>query len=188
GSDCFIPTQPPREAIEARPRRANQAAPGDHYHSVPRSRCRREGGKGDIHLFASQKDECPLSPPAVDATDALTSKRLTSAGVDRSRPEDGPWRYGPGRAAPLSWGSTRGTSAAEGRTSRPFQPGMVSSILAFPWPASSGTRTRPANRTNPCRRASPTLERIGSPPGLPGGNSTWALGERSRGTQSSSTR
>src|SRR5260370_20987038 len=31
GCDCLIPTQPPKEAIEARRRRANDA---DHYHSV----------------------------------------------------------------------------------------------------------------------------------------------------------
>jgi uncharacterized radical SAM protein YgiQ len=32
GCDCLIPAQPPKEAIEARRRQANQA--GDHYHSV----------------------------------------------------------------------------------------------------------------------------------------------------------
>jgi hypothetical protein len=31
GCDCLIPAQPPKEAIEARGRRANDA---DHYHSV----------------------------------------------------------------------------------------------------------------------------------------------------------
>jgi hypothetical protein len=34
GCDCLIPAQPPREAIETRRRRANEAARGDHYHSV----------------------------------------------------------------------------------------------------------------------------------------------------------
>jgi hypothetical protein len=39
GCDCLIPAQPPKEAIEARRRRANQAArgekvEGDHYHTV----------------------------------------------------------------------------------------------------------------------------------------------------------
>jgi uncharacterized radical SAM protein YgiQ len=34
GCDCLIPANPPREAIEARRRRANEAAQGDHYHSV----------------------------------------------------------------------------------------------------------------------------------------------------------
>jgi hypothetical protein len=34
GCDCLIPPQPPREALEARRRRANEAARGDHYHSV----------------------------------------------------------------------------------------------------------------------------------------------------------
>src|SRR5262245_66580435 len=32
GCDCLIPANPPKEAIEARRRRANQT--GDHYHSV----------------------------------------------------------------------------------------------------------------------------------------------------------
>src|SRR5438093_2995443 len=31
GCDCLIPAQPPKEAIEARRRRAND---GDHYHTV----------------------------------------------------------------------------------------------------------------------------------------------------------
>ncbi len=31
GCDCLIPAQPPKEAIEARRRRANE---GDHYHAV----------------------------------------------------------------------------------------------------------------------------------------------------------
>ena len=34
GCDCLIPAQPPREAIEARRRRTNEASRGDHYHSV----------------------------------------------------------------------------------------------------------------------------------------------------------
>jgi hypothetical protein len=34
GCDCLIPAHPPREAIEARRRRANEAARDDHYHSV----------------------------------------------------------------------------------------------------------------------------------------------------------
>ncbi len=34
GCDCLIPAQPPREALEARRRRANEATRGDHYHSV----------------------------------------------------------------------------------------------------------------------------------------------------------
>ena len=80
------------------------------------------------------------------------AKRAASADVDRSRSEDGSCRYVPERAAPLFGGSTRGTSTAAGRTAVPFQLGMVSRIVAFPGPASSGTRTRPANRTNPCRR------------------------------------
>ena len=34
GCDCLIPAQPPKEAIDARRRRANEAARGDHYHTV----------------------------------------------------------------------------------------------------------------------------------------------------------
>jgi hypothetical protein len=34
GCDCLIPAQPPREAIVARRERANEAARGDHYHTV----------------------------------------------------------------------------------------------------------------------------------------------------------
>jgi uncharacterized radical SAM protein YgiQ len=34
GCDCLIPANPPKEAIEARRQRANEAARDDHYHSV----------------------------------------------------------------------------------------------------------------------------------------------------------
>jgi uncharacterized radical SAM protein YgiQ len=34
GCDCLIPAHPPRQAIEARRRQANEIAEGDHYHSV----------------------------------------------------------------------------------------------------------------------------------------------------------
>ena len=34
GCDCLIPAHPPRAAIEARRRRANEVAEGDHYHTV----------------------------------------------------------------------------------------------------------------------------------------------------------
>jgi uncharacterized radical SAM protein YgiQ len=34
GCDCLIPAQPPKEAIEARRQRANEAARGEHYHTV----------------------------------------------------------------------------------------------------------------------------------------------------------
>jgi hypothetical protein len=37
GCDCLIPAQPPQEALEARRRRANEAARDDHYHSVANS-------------------------------------------------------------------------------------------------------------------------------------------------------
>ena len=35
GCDCLIPAQPPREALEARRRQANEAASPDHYHTIP---------------------------------------------------------------------------------------------------------------------------------------------------------
>jgi uncharacterized radical SAM protein YgiQ len=34
GCDCLIPSQPPKAAIEARQRRANEVVEGDHYHSI----------------------------------------------------------------------------------------------------------------------------------------------------------
>jgi len=34
GCDCLIPAHPPKAAIEARRRRANEVAEGDHYHSM----------------------------------------------------------------------------------------------------------------------------------------------------------
>src|SRR5438046_6254325 len=34
GCDCLIPAQPPKEALEARRQRANEATRGDHYHTV----------------------------------------------------------------------------------------------------------------------------------------------------------
>ena len=34
GCDCLIPAHPPKEAIQARRQRANEAAHGDHYHAV----------------------------------------------------------------------------------------------------------------------------------------------------------
>ncbi|CAN5659801.1 YgiQ family radical SAM protein [soil metagenome] len=34
GCDCLIPSNPPKAAIEARQRRANDAAEGDHYHTM----------------------------------------------------------------------------------------------------------------------------------------------------------
>src|SRR3982751_1013430 len=52
GCDCLIPAQPPREAIAARRRKANQAAQGevvegDHYHMVANpSRGEKPGERG----------------------------------------------------------------------------------------------------------------------------------------------
>ena len=41
GCDCLIPAQPPKEAVEARRRQANDAARGDHVHTVPNPKDRR---------------------------------------------------------------------------------------------------------------------------------------------------
>jgi uncharacterized radical SAM protein YgiQ len=47
GCDCLIPAQPPHEAIEMRRKRANDAASGDHYHSVANSaKGERPGERG----------------------------------------------------------------------------------------------------------------------------------------------
>ena len=47
GCDGLIPVRPPKEAIEARRRRANEAALGDHYHSVANpSRGEKPGERG----------------------------------------------------------------------------------------------------------------------------------------------
>jgi Domain of unknown function (DUF3362) len=47
GDDCdaLIPAQPPKEAIEARRRRANEATPGDHYHTVANPAKGEPGGE-----------------------------------------------------------------------------------------------------------------------------------------------
>ncbi|MGP0066923.1 MAG: DUF3362 domain-containing protein [Isosphaeraceae bacterium] len=34
GCDCLIPAHPPKAAIEARRRKANEVAEGDHYHAI----------------------------------------------------------------------------------------------------------------------------------------------------------
>ena len=34
GCDCLIPAHPPKAAIEARRRKANEVAEGDHYHAL----------------------------------------------------------------------------------------------------------------------------------------------------------
>jgi hypothetical protein len=43
GCDCLIPANPPKEAIEARRRKANQA--GDHYHTVANPASGEEPGE-----------------------------------------------------------------------------------------------------------------------------------------------
>lgn len=50
GCDCLIPANPPREAIEARRKRAND---GDHYHAVANpAQGAKAGGCGAGHLKA----------------------------------------------------------------------------------------------------------------------------------------
>jgi hypothetical protein len=47
GCDCLIPAHPPKEAIEARRRRANEAARDDHSHSVANpAKGEPAGGRG----------------------------------------------------------------------------------------------------------------------------------------------
>ena len=47
GCDCLIPAQPPREAIQARRRRANEAAREDHSHTVTNpAKAEPAGGRG----------------------------------------------------------------------------------------------------------------------------------------------
>jgi hypothetical protein len=47
GCDSLIPAQPPKEAIEAKRRQANEAIQGDHCHTVPKlSRGRKPGERG----------------------------------------------------------------------------------------------------------------------------------------------
>jgi hypothetical protein len=41
GCECLIPAHPPREAIEARRRRANEVAQGDYVHTVPNEKKQR---------------------------------------------------------------------------------------------------------------------------------------------------
>jgi hypothetical protein len=48
GCEGLIPAQPPREAIEARRRRAGEEARGDHVHTVPNTTkdSKGKGGRG----------------------------------------------------------------------------------------------------------------------------------------------
>src|SRR5262249_37103576 len=64
GCDCLIPAQPPKEAIEARRRRANQAArgeevEGDHYHTVANPSRGEKPGERDPHQDAQKKGHRP---------------------------------------------------------------------------------------------------------------------------------
>lgn len=45
--DCLIPTHPPKAAIDARRRRANEAAEGNHYHSIANPAKGEPAGKRD---------------------------------------------------------------------------------------------------------------------------------------------
>jgi len=48
GCDCLIPAHPPKAAIEARRRRANEVAVGDHYHSITNPAKGEPVGEGDL--------------------------------------------------------------------------------------------------------------------------------------------
>jgi hypothetical protein len=61
GCDCLIPTQPPRETIEARRRRANEAARGEYRHQIPRSRSR---GYRPNRKIARRQNKRVGPPPA----------------------------------------------------------------------------------------------------------------------------
>jgi hypothetical protein len=54
GCDCLVPAHPPKEAIEARRRRANQSArgeevEGDHYHTVANPTKGEKPGERGLH-------------------------------------------------------------------------------------------------------------------------------------------
>ena len=59
GCDCLIPAQPPKKAIEARRRRANDP---DHYHTVAnptKGEKPGERGRAESRLAAGTKDGTP---------------------------------------------------------------------------------------------------------------------------------
>ena len=59
GCDCLIPAQPPKDAIEARRRRANSAARNDHYHSVANPAAGEEAGERASPPLAANKGYRP---------------------------------------------------------------------------------------------------------------------------------
>ncbi len=62
GCDCLIPAQPPKEAIEARRRRANQAArgeEGDHYHTVANPSKGEKPGERGLQQHGQKKGYRP---------------------------------------------------------------------------------------------------------------------------------
>ena len=64
GCDCLIPAQPPREAIEARRRRANQPArseevEGDHYHTVANPSKGEKPGERGLQQHGQKKGYRP---------------------------------------------------------------------------------------------------------------------------------
>ena len=48
GCDCLIPANPPKEALAARRRQANEAAQGDHYHAVANPAQGEPAGERDL--------------------------------------------------------------------------------------------------------------------------------------------
>jgi hypothetical protein len=64
GCDCLIPAQPPKEAIEARRQRANQAArseevEGDHYHTVANPSMGEKPGERGLRQHGQKKGYRP---------------------------------------------------------------------------------------------------------------------------------
>jgi hypothetical protein len=64
GCDCLIPAQPPKDAIEARRRRANQTTrgeevEGDHYHAVANPSRGEKPGERGLQQHGPKKDYRP---------------------------------------------------------------------------------------------------------------------------------
>jgi hypothetical protein len=64
GCDCLIPARPPKEAIEARRRRANQTTrgeevEGDHYHAVANPSRGEKPGERSLQQHGQKKGYRP---------------------------------------------------------------------------------------------------------------------------------
>jgi hypothetical protein len=86
GCDCLIPAQPPKEAIEARRRRANGA---DHYHSVANpAKGERPGDRGlpNKGIPAGAEGRPPLSATSIADRFRLDPLNVPEAIGDRPCP------------------------------------------------------------------------------------------------------